>query len=106
MASDVARVASRARAGKAGARTGEAAAAESPGADTARGAAEVTIVVASSGHSAISPDRRGEVLGLLGGPSCRCYVVRWSDGSTSVVPVAAATVVSARARSAGARLAG
>jgi hypothetical protein len=43
------------------------------------------ISLASSGHSATSPDRRGCIVGLLGARGCTHYVVRWTDGRETVL---------------------
>lgn len=45
-----------------------------------------TVLLASSGHSPMSPDRRGEVIEILGGSGDTTYVVRWPDGRLSFVP--------------------
>lgn len=64
-------------------------------------AAGDTIVIASPGHSASSPDRRGEILAVAGEAGCACYLVRWPDGSTTVVSTAAGAVVHAQPRADG-----
>lgn len=50
-----------------------------------RGSVGDEILVASSGHSSSSPDRRGEIIDVIG----RHYLVRWSDGRQSVLHPAA-----------------
>jgi uncharacterized protein DUF1918 len=45
-----------------------------------------TVLLASSGHSPMSPDRRGEVVDILGGSGDTTYVVRWPDGRLSCLP--------------------
>ena len=45
-----------------------------------------TVLLASSGHSPMSPDRSGEVIEILGGSGDTTYVVRWPDGRLSFVP--------------------
>lgn len=50
-----------------------------------------TILIASSGHSGSSPDLRGEILQLLGDSRCPSCLVRWPNGSVSVVPLAVTT---------------
>lgn len=56
------------------------------------------VLLASPGHSARWPDRRGEILDVLGGPGRETYLVRWLDGRLSVVPAAAVAAVVARER--------
>lgn len=70
------------------------------------GTAGDEILIASSGHSAASPDRRGEIVAVLGEAGCECYLVRWPDGRTSLLAAAAGTVVPCRgaARPAPARM--
>lgn len=52
-----------------------------------------TILIATSGHLASSPDRRGQIVDVLGEGEDESYFVRWPDGRVSVVPPAAVTVV-------------
>ncbi|HVV59528.1 MAG TPA: hypothetical protein VHC45_14300 [Gaiellaceae bacterium] len=52
------------------------------------------VAIASAGHGGRSPDRHGRVIDVLvdldGEPAF--LVVEWSDGSVSVVPVAACEI--------------
>ncbi len=48
------------------------------------------ILIAGPGHSSSSPDRRGEVLEILGVPGRELLRVRWGDGTMTVVPAGAA----------------
>lgn len=50
-----------------------------------RGSVGDEILVASSGHSSSSPDRRGEIIGVVG----EHYRVRWTDGRETVLHPAA-----------------
>jgi Domain of unknown function (DUF1918) len=58
-----------------------------------RSAVGCEILVASSGHSSTSPDRRGRIVRVLGPPGCESFLVRWSDGRESVLHRGAGTVV-------------
>lgn len=51
------------------------------------------ILVASSGHSSTSPDRRGRIVGVLGPPGHEHYLVRWPDGRETVLHPAVGTLV-------------
>jgi [lysine-biosynthesis-protein LysW]--L-2-aminoadipate ligase len=48
------------------------------------------ILLASPGHTAASPDRRGKIVRMIGRD---CYLVRWPDGRETVVPVTAGTLL-------------
>ena len=48
-----------------------------------------TVLLASSGHVSTSPDRRGQIVDVLGDPGHESYLVRWLDGRLSVLPPAA-----------------
>jgi len=50
---------------------------------------EREVLIASPGHSSAHPDRRGRIIELLGSSGSECYLVRWPDGGTSVLPAGA-----------------
>ena len=58
-----------------------------------RGRVGEPVLLASSGHSPVSPDRRGEVIEVLDGTGQVTYVVRWRDGRLSFVSPTAVTFV-------------
>ena len=43
-----------------------------------------SVLLASSGHVSTSPDRRGQIVDVLGDPGHESYLVRWLDGRLSV----------------------
>ena len=50
-----------------------------------------TVLIATSGHLSTSPDRRGQIVDVLGERGLECYLVRWPDGCVSVLPPVAVT---------------
>jgi hypothetical protein len=63
-----------------------------------RGVSGDEILIASSGHSSRSPDRRGTILGVLGKPGREHYLVRWPDGRESVLSAGVGRIVGPRLR--------
>ena len=53
------------------------------------GRAGDSVLLASSGHVSTSPDRRGQIVDVLGDPGHESYLVRWLDGRLSVLSPAA-----------------
>lgn len=61
-----------------------------------RGRVGDEILVASPGHVASSPDRRGEIVAVLGEPGREHYLVCWPEGRQSVLHPAAGVVAPKR----------
>lgn len=57
------------------------------------GAIGDTILIASPGHS--SPDRRGEIVAVVDDTRCACCLVRWPNGTTSLITAGTGTLVPA-----------
>ncbi len=54
-----------------------------------------SIWIASSGHSATSPDRRGTIVHVLASRDQVHYRVRWDNGRESIVPASVTRVAPA-----------
>ena len=54
-----------------------------------------TVVLATSGHLSTSPDRRGQIMDVLGESGHESYLVRWSDGRLSYLSPTAGRLVPA-----------